>query len=195
MFDQIYQSMPHLSKQRGFRNKYRTHHYLLATLEKLKEGKEGTLFSYCRKEGTLLSFLNRLNKICWMFVTQTTLKENRRLWIQHCRLLKAICIRPGVFFPLAKRTIVITIMTLETMDFISVHGKTTYKWHTDDIRVHTSGIWVTYEWHTSTYEWHTNDVRVHTSDFRMTYEYIRVTYGWHMSTYEWDTNNMRITWE
>ena len=64
IFDQIYQSMPHLSKQRGFRNKYRTHHYLLATLEKLKEGKEGTLFSYCRKEGTLLSFMNRLNKIC-----------------------------------------------------------------------------------------------------------------------------------
>ena len=38
------------------------------------------------------------------------------------------------------------------MFFKKVHGKTTYESHTDDIRVHTSDIW-------------------------MTYEYIRVTYG------------------
>ena len=73
-----------------------------------------------------------------------------------------------------------------------VHGKTTYEWHTDDIRV-------TYGWHTSTYEWHTDDIRVHTSDIRMAYEYIRVayeyirvTYGWHKITYEWHTNDIRI---
>ena len=35
----------------------------------------------------------------------------------------------------------------------------------------------------TTYEWHTDGIRVHTSDIRMTYEYIRVTYGWHTSTY------------
>ena len=167
---------PHLSKQRGFRNKCRNQHYLLATLKNLKEGKEGTLFNCCWKEGTLLSFMNRLNKIGWMFITQTPLKEIRRLRIQYCRLLKAICIRPGVFFSLGKRKIVITIMTLETMDFISVHGKTTYKWHTDDIQVHTSDIRLTYEWRTSTYKWLSDDIRVNTSHIRMTYEYVRVTY-------------------
>ena len=76
-----------------------------------------------------------------------------------------------------------------------VHGKTTDEWDTNDIRVHTCDIRmtyeyirVTYEWHTSTYEWHTNDIRVHTSNIRMTYEYIRVTYGWDTSTYEWHTS-------
>ena len=81
-----------------------------------------------------------------------------------------------------------------------VQGKSTYEWHTDDIRVHKSDIRMTYEyirvtygWHTSTYEWHTDDIQghtsdirmtwVHTSNIRMTYEYIRVTYGWHTSTY------------
>ena len=29
----------------------------------------------------------------------------------------------------------------------------------------------------TTYEWYTNDMRVHNSDKQMTYEYIRVTYG------------------
>ena len=74
-----------------------------------------------------------------------------------------------------------------------VHGKTTYEWHTDDIRVtygwHTSTYkyiqvtygWhtSTYEWHTSTYEWHTDGIRVRTSGMRVTYMYTRVTYRWH----------------
>ena len=81
------------------------------------------------------------------------------------------------------------VLELETFwryfDWCSVHGKTTDEWHTNDIRVHTSGIRMTYEWHTSTYEWHTSDMQAHTSDIRMTYEYIRVTYGWH-------TSDMRI---
>ena len=45
----------------------------------------------------------------------------------------------------------------------SVHGKTTYEWHTDDIRVHKSDIRITYEY------------------IRVTYEYIQVAYGWHTS--------------
>ena len=55
-----------------------------------------------------------------------------------------------------------------------VHGKTTYEWHTDDIRVHKSDI----RWHTSTYEWNTDDIRVHvdkiwahTNDTQMTCEW------------------------
>ena len=82
---------------------------------------------------------------------------------------------------------------------INCLGKTTYEWHTNDIRVHTSDIRMTYEyirvtygWHTSTCEWHTDDIRVHTSDIQMTYEYIRVTYGWHTSTYEWHTDDIRV---
>ena len=59
--------------------------------------------------------------------------------------------------------------------FQTVHGKTSY------------------EWHTSTEEWHTGDMRVHTSDIRMTYESIRVTYGWHASTYEWHTDDIPYT--
>ena len=58
----------------------------------------------------------------------------------------------------------------------------------------------------STYEWHTDDIRVHTSDIWMIYEYIRVTYGWHTthiqviyrghaSTYEWDTNDIQVIYE
>ena len=47
-------------------------------------------------------------------------------------------------------------------------------------------------WHTSTYEWHTDDIRVHTSVIGMTYEYTRVTYGWHTSTYDWHTNGIRV---
>ena len=81
--------------------------------------------------------------------------------------------------------------------FYVVHGKTTYdEWHTDDIRVHTSEIQMTYEWHTDdiqihrigirmTYDWHTDDIRV-------TYEYIGVTYKWHTSTYNWHTNGIRV---
>ena len=70
-----------------------------------------------------------------------------------------------------------------------------------NIRVHTSDMWMTYEyirmtygWHTSAYEWHTKDLRGNTSDIRMTYEYIRVTYRWHMGTYKWHTNDLRVTW-
>ena len=73
-----------------------------------------------------------------------------------------------------------------------VHGKTTYEWHTNDIRVHTIDIRMTYEyirvtygWHTSTYEWHKDDIR-------MTYEYIRVTYGWHTRTYEWHPEDIQV---
>ena len=39
----------------------------------------------------------------------------------------------------------------------------------------------------TTYEWHTDDIRVDMSDIRMTYDYIQVTHGWHTSTYEWHT--------
>ena len=87
-----------------------------------------------------------------------------------------------------------------------VHGKTTYEWYTDDIRVHNSDIRMTYEyiqvtygchtstyeWHTSTYEWHIDDIRLHTSDIRMTYVYIRVIYGWHTSTYKWHTDGIQV---
>ena len=69
--------------------------------------------------------------------------------------------------------------------FLRVLGKTTYEWHTDDIRVHTSDIGMTYEWHT-------DHKRVHTSDIGMTCEYIRVAYGWHTRTYEWHTNDKQV---
>ena len=72
-----------------------------------------------------------------------------------------------------------------------VHGKTTYEWHTNDIRVHTRDrrmtyeyIRITYGWHTSMYEWHTDDIeyiRVTHGWHTSTSEYIRVTYGWHRS--------------
>ena len=44
----------------------------------------------------------------------------------------------------------------------------------------------------TTYEWDTDDIRVHTSDTGMTYEYIRVTYGWHTVTYEWHTDDIQV---
>ena len=57
----------------------------------------------------------------------------------------------------------------------TIHGKSTYEWHTDDILVHTSDIRMTYEYipvtyrcHTRTYTWHMDYIRVHTSDIRMT---------------------------
>ena len=75
------------------------------------------------------------------------------------------------------------------------HGKATHEWHSNDIRVHTSDIRMTYEYirvHTADTQVHTSDIRmtyeyilVHTSNIRMIYKYIRVTYGWHMSTYEY----------
>ena len=74
----------------------------------------------------------------------------------------------------------------------TVHGKTTYEWHTDDIPVHTSDIRMTYEWHASTYEWHADDIRVHRSNIQMTYEYIRVTNEWHTSAYEWHMDDIRV---
>ena len=83
----------------------------------------------------------------------------------------------------------------------TIHGKTIYEWHTDDIRVHTSDIWMTYEYirvtyglHTSTNEWHTDNIRVHTRDIRIIYEYIRVTYEWHgiRITFERHTDDMRF---
>ena len=84
-----------------------------------------------------------------------------------------------------------------------------YEWHTDDIQVHTSDMWmaykyiqVTYGWHTSTYEWHTDGIQVHMSDIRITYHYIQVTchYTWEnasdilitSSTYKWDMNGIRV---
>ena len=67
-----------------------------------------------------------------------------------------------------------------------VHGKTTYEWHTNNIRVHTIDIRMTYEyirvtygWHTRTYEWHPEDIQVHTSDIRVHTSDIRMTYEWH----------------
>ena len=60
-----------------------------------------------------------------------------------------------------------------------LRGKTTYKWHTNNIRVHTNDKWMTsecirviYRWHVSKHEWHTDGIQVHTSDIRM-------IYGWH----------------
>ena len=85
--------------------------------------------------------------------------------------------------------------------FNRVHGKTTYAWHTDDIRVHTNDIRMTYEyirvtygWHTSIYEWHTDGIRVHMSDIRMTCEHIRVTYGWHTSDIQMAYEYIRVTY-
>ena len=85
----------------------------------------------------------------------------------------------------------------------TVHGKTTYEWHTDDIRVNTSDIRMTYKYIRVTYGWHWSEIRMtyeyirvaygwHRSEIRMTYEYIRVTYRWHKSTYEWHTNGIRV---
>ena len=78
------------------------------------------------------------------------------------------------------------IKRLSLWQLETVHGKTTDEWHTNDIRVHTSDIEMTYEyirvtygWHTSTHEWHTDDIRVPTSDMRMTCEYIGMTYECH----------------
>ena len=51
-------------------------------------------------------------------------------------------------------------------------GKTTDEWHTDDVRVHTTDIRMTYEW-------------VHTGDIWITCECMQMTCGWHMITYRW----------
>ena len=73
-------------------------------------------------------------------------------------------------------------LILGQKDSSTGYGKTTYEWHTDDIRVHTSDIRMTYEyirakygwhastqeWHTSTYKWHTRDIQKHVSDIQMT---------------------------
>ena len=60
----------------------------------------------------------------------------------------------------------------------TIHGKTTYEWHTDDIRIHTSDIRMTYEYIPVTYGWH---IRVHTSDIRM--------------TCDWHTDDMQFIFE
>ena len=64
-----------------------------------------------------------------------------------------------------------------TYEYIRV----TYGWHTS-----------TYEWHTGTYDKNTDDIRIHTSDIWMAYEYIRGTYGWYTSTNEWHTGDIRV---
>ena len=95
----------------------------------------------------------------------------------------------------------ITAKSYEDPDYVkTVHGKSTYKWYTDDIRVHTSDIRKTYEyiqvtygWYKSMYGWHDHDMQVHTgsmhetqvhtSGILMEQGYIRVTYEWiHAST-------------
>ena len=65
-----------------------------------------------------------------------------------------------------------------------VQGKTTNKWHTDDIWVYTDGIWmiyeyirVTYKWQTSTYrqneriqmacKWHANEILNRIKDLQL----------------------------
>ena len=47
----------------------------------------------------------------------------------------------------------------ENSGSLSVHGKTTYQWYTDDIRVHTSDIRMTYEYIRLTCKWHANNIR------------------------------------
>ena len=69
-----------------------------------------------------------------------------------------------------------------------VHAKTTYEWHTDEIRVHTSDIRMIYE----SDDWHMDEIRVHTSDIRMTNDYIQVIYGWHTSKCEWHMDDIRV---
>ena len=94
---------------------------------------------------------------------------------------------------------VIRMSLVYGLPWTMVHGKTTDKWHRNDIRVHTSDIGMTYKylrvtygWHMSTYEWHTDDIREHTSDTWMTYEYIQVTYGRHTSTCAWHKESIRV---
>ena len=66
--------------------------------------------------------------------------------------------------------------------FLWVHGKTT-----SDIRMTYECMRVANWWHTSSYKWHMDDIRVHTSDIWMTYEWhtndIRMTYKWHVKLY------------
>ena len=56
-------------------------------------------------------------------------------------------------------------------------------------------ILVTYGWHKRTDEWHTNDIRVQTSGIRVTYEYIRVTYEWYTSDIRVHTVGIRVIYE
>ena len=46
------------------------------------------------------------------------------------------------------------------------------------VKPHTRDIRVTYGWRASTYEWHTDDIRVHTSDMNDV-RVITSTYDWH----------------
>ena len=83
-------------------------------------------------------------------------------------------------------------------DDMRVHMSDTrmpYKWHTDNIQVHTSDykwqvspceyIRVTIRWHTTTYELHTNDIRVHTDNLRAHTSNIRVHTNGRGVTYEY----------
>ena len=70
---------------------------------------------------------------------------------------------------------------------LTVHGKTTDGWHTNDIRVRTSNILMIYKYIRVTYWWHTSDIQI-------THEYIWVAYRWHTSLYEWHTNDIRVTY-
>ena len=56
-------------------------------------------------------------------------------------------------------------------------------------RVHGKSI---YESHTSSYKWHTNDIRVYKSDIQMAYDYIRVKYECETSKNEWHTNDIQV---
>ena len=89
-----------------------------------------------------------------------------------------------------------------------VHGKTTYEWHMDDIRVHMSDIRMTCKHkddirvHTSdmplyigAYGWLTDNMRVQTSDILMAYDYIQILYEHIRMTYEWHTSDIRMTYE
>ena len=59
-------------------------------------------------------------------------------------------------------------MTYEYLEVAHEYIRVRYRWHTDDIRVCTSDIRMTYE--------QKDDIQVYTNDTRVTYEYIQMTY-------------------
>ena len=90
-----------------------------------------------------------------------------------------------------------TCLMESNLMILKVHGKTTYAWHTDDIRVHTDDIRVIHEYIRVTYDYirvHMSDIRVYTSGIRMTCRYVRATYRLHTSTYEWLTDDKQVTY-
>ena len=62
-------------------------------------------------------------------------------------------------------------------------------------RLHTKPPWLKYAQihRKTTYKWYTGDMRVHTSDIRMTYKYTKVTYRLHKRTPDWHTNDLQLT--